>query len=59
MAMPAALCSAAVVTEAATGHVALMAAEQVAAAQLKPVATGSRSEADVAVYGPILLTVTV
>ena len=57
--MPAALCSAAIVTEAAAGHVALMAAEQVTAVQLKPVATGSLSEADVAVYGPILLTVTV
>ena len=52
-------CNRAMVTDAATGQVALNAAVQVTALQLSPVATGSRSEANVAVYGPILLTVTV
>ena len=49
MAIPATLCSAAIVTDAAIGQVAFTAAEQVMAVQLRPVATGSLSEAAVAV----------
>ena len=52
-------CNKAMVTDAAIGQVALNAAVQVTALQLRPTTAGSRSDANVAVYGPTLLTVTV
>lgn len=52
-------CSSGIVTDAAAGQLALVAPVQLTAVQFKPVATGSRKLASVAVKGPILLTVTV